>query len=64
MPFHHRRKPIQMRFHFKKMDCLRLEDNKERKVFGFKPKFTEYGIFSGRGDSTKIFVELGFEKNQ
>ena len=25
-------------------------------------RFLEYGLFAGRGDSTKVFVELGFFK--
>jgi hypothetical protein len=62
------RNQSQMRFHFKKNwigSSLRLEDNQEKskttnQFSALSQKFTEYGIFSGRGDSTKIFVELGY----
>jgi hypothetical protein len=42
-----------------------LEDNKERLVAtnqlsALSQRFTEYGAFVGRGDSTKVFVELGY----
>jgi hypothetical protein len=68
-PFHHRsfKKPITNAFPFQKKligSSLRLEDNQEKskttnQFSAFVKKFTEYGI-SGRGDSTKIFVELGY----
>ena len=62
------RNQSQMRFHFKKNwigSSLRLEDNKEKnkvtnQFSDLSQKFTEYGIYSGRGDSTKVFVELGY----
>jgi hypothetical protein len=57
-----------VKYHFKKNwigSSLRLEDNKEKLVAtnqlsALSQKFTEYGAFVGRGDSTKVFVELGF----
>ncbi|OYQ43493.1 hypothetical protein CHU92_03365 [Flavobacterium cyanobacteriorum] len=44
---------------------VRLEDNRERlKESGLysalSQRFTEYGAFTGRGDSTKVFVEIGY----
>lgn len=58
----------QARFHFKKNwigGSLRLENNKEKLVStnqlsALSQRFTEYGAFVGRGDSTKVFVELGY----
>jgi hypothetical protein len=62
------RNESQVRYHVKKNwigGSLRLEDNKEKLVStnqlsSLSQKFTEYGVFVGRGDSTKVFVELGF----
>lgn len=62
------RNQSQVRYHFKKNwigGSLRLEDNKERLVVtnqlsALSQKFTEYGAFIGHGDSTKVFVELGY----
>lgn len=67
---HFVRSQSQVRFHFDKNwigASLRLEDNQEKNkntnVFSaFSQKFTEYGFFTGRGDSTKVFVELGYLK--
>jgi hypothetical protein len=44
---------------------LRLEDNQEKNKLtnqfsALSQKFFEYGLFAGRGDSTKVFVELGY----
>lgn len=44
---------------------LRLENNQERiretgQLSLLSQKFTEYGAFVGRGDSTKVFMELGY----
>ncbi len=44
---------------------FRLEDNKEKLksnnlLSNLSQRFSEYGLFVGRGDSTKVFVELGF----
>ena len=62
------RNQSEVRYHFKKNwigTSLRFENNKEKLVAtqqlsNLSQKFTEYGAFTGRGDSTKIFVELGF----
>ena len=58
----------QVRYHFKKNwigASLRLENNEEKLVSTnqlstLSQRFTEYGAFVGRGDSTKVFVELGY----
>lgn len=44
---------------------LRLEDNRERiKSSGLlsplSQRFHEFGVFTGRGDSTKVYVEVGY----
>lgn len=44
---------------------VRLEDNQEKtkETKQFSPlsqRFTEFGAFVGRGDSTKVYVELGY----
>ena len=57
-----------VKYNFKKNwigTSLRLENNKERLVATqqlstLSQRFTEYGAFAGRGDSTKVFVELGY----
>jgi len=62
------RNQSQALYHFKKNwigGSLSLENNKERLVATnqlsvLSQKFTEYGAFVGRGDSTKVFVELGY----
>jgi hypothetical protein len=62
------RNQSQARFHFKKNwigATFRLEDNQERLVATnqlstLSQRFSEYGTFVGRGDSTKVFVELGY----
>ena len=56
------------KYHFGKNwvgGTLRLEDNKEivkstRLLSTLSQRFTEYGAFMGRGDSTKVYVELGY----
>lgn len=56
------------KYHFKKNwvgGSVRLEDNKEKlKATGqfsaLSQRFTEFGAFVGRGDSTKVYVELGY----
>ncbi|MES2486119.1 MAG: hypothetical protein V4581_09275, partial [Bacteroidota bacterium] len=56
------------KYHFGKNwvgSSLRLEDNSERikatnALSLLSQKFTEYGAFIGRGDSTKVYVELGY----
>jgi hypothetical protein len=58
----------QSKFHFYKNwvgATLQSEDNLEtikttNKLSSLSQKFVEYGAFVGRGDSTKVFVELGF----
>ncbi|RTZ10189.1 hypothetical protein EKM05_05335 [Flavobacterium sp. GSP27] len=62
------RNQSQIRFHFDKNwigSRLRLEDNQEKNKISnefsaLSQKFTESGFFTGRGDSTKVFVELGY----
>ncbi|MCF6128524.1 hypothetical protein L1S35_02490 [Flavobacterium sp. AS60] len=62
------RNQSQVRYNFKKNwigSSLRLENNKEKIVATqqfstLSQRFTEYGAFVGRGDSTKVFVELGY----
>jgi hypothetical protein len=62
------RNQSQARYHFKKNwigGSLRLENNKEKLIATnqlsmLSQRFTEYGAFVGRGDSTKVFVELGY----
>jgi hypothetical protein len=62
------RNQSQARYHFKKNwigSSLRLENNQQRLVItnqlsGLSQRFSEYGAFVGRGDSTKVFVELGY----
>ncbi|MCR5861401.1 hypothetical protein LRS05_04210 [Flavobacterium sp. J372] len=44
---------------------LRLEDNRERlketgQFSALSQRFTEFGAFVGRGDSTKVYAELGY----
>lgn len=46
---------------------LNFEDNQEKnkatnQFTALSQKYTEYGLFAGRGDSTKVFVELGYYK--
>lgn len=62
------RSETRTKYHFRKNwvgGSLRLEDNNERLVStgqlsGLSQKFTEYGTFVGRGDSTRVYVELGY----
>ena len=62
------RNQSQVKYHFKNNwigNSLRLENNKEKLVATqqltpLSQRFTEYGAFIGRGDSTKVFVELGY----
>ena len=62
------RNQTQIKYHFKKNwagTTIRLEDNQEKlkstNLFSsLSQKFTEFGGFIGRGDSTKVFVELGY----
>ena len=62
------RNQSQVKYNFKKNwigTSLRLENNKEKivstqQLSSLSQRFTEYGAFVGRGDSTKVFVELGY----
>lgn len=64
------RNQTQVKYHFKKNwvgSSLKLEDNQEKnkstnQFSALSQKFTEYGFFAGRGDSTKVFVEFGYFK--
>lgn len=58
----------QARYHFDKNwvgASLRLEDNSERlketnSLSNLSQRFIEYGGFIGRGDSTKVYLQLGY----
>lgn len=62
------RNQTQARYHFGKNwvgGTVRLEDNQEKvkltnSLSSLSQRFFEYGAFVGRGDSTKVFVELGY----
>jgi len=62
------RNQTQVKYNFKKNwvgTTLNLEDNQEKdkttnQFSALSQRFTEYGFFAGRGDSTKVFVELGY----
>ena len=62
------RNQTQARYHFEKNwvgAILNLENNKEKlaatnQLSPLSQRFTEYGAFVGRGDSTKVYVELGY----
>lgn len=62
------RNQSQVRFHFDKNwvgSTLRLENNQEKdkktnQFSALSQKFTEYGLYAGRGDSTKVFLQLGY----
>ena len=62
------RSETQSRYHFDKNwvgASLRLEDNSERLketdlLSALSQRFIEYGGFVGRGDSTKVYVQLGY----
>jgi len=64
------RNQSQVRFHFNKNwigSRLRLENNQEKnkttdQLTLKSQRFSEYGFFTGRGDSTAVFVELGYFK--
>ncbi len=57
-----------LKHHFNKNwigGSFRLEDNQEKlkatnEFSTLSQKFSEYGAFIGRGDSTKVYVELGY----
>lgn len=62
------RNQSQAKYHFKTNwvgASLRLEDNQEKikptnLLSNLSQRFLEYGAFVGRGDSTKVFMELGY----
>jgi hypothetical protein len=62
------RNQSQARYNYKKNwigSSLRLENNKEKiiatqQLSSLSQRFTEYGAFIGRGDSTKVFLEIGY----
>ncbi len=62
------RNQTKIKYHFNKNwvgTSLKLEDNQEKnkannQLSVLSQRFTEYGFFAGRGDSTKVFVELGY----
>lgn len=62
------RNQTQVKYNYKKNwvgSSIRLENNQEKlkstNLFSsLSQKFTEFGGFIGRGDSTKIYVELGY----
>ena len=64
------RNQSQVRYHFDKNwigTSLKLEDNQEKikatnQFSALSQRFSEYGFFVGRGDSTKVFVQLGYLK--
>ncbi|TDO84265.1 hypothetical protein EV143_101713 [Flavobacterium chryseum] len=56
------------KYHFGKNwvgGSIQIEDNQEKdkvtnQFSALSQRFSEYGVFVGRGDSTKVFVELGY----
>ena len=64
------RNQSQVKYHFRKNwigTSQKLEDNQEKnkstnQFSALSQRFLEYGFFAGRGDSTKVFVELGYFK--
>ncbi len=64
------RNQSQIRFHQKKYwigSSMRLENNQEKikltnQLSTLSQRFSEYGFVAGRGDSTKVYVELGYLK--
>ena len=64
------RNQSQAKFHFKKNwigTVLRFEDNLQtikttNQLSVLSQKFSEYSTFIGRGDSTKVYVEMGYTK--
>jgi len=56
------------KYHFGKNwvgGSVQIEDNQEKdkvtnEFSALSQRFSEYGVFVGRGDSTKVFVELGY----
>ncbi|WP_130735813.1 hypothetical protein [Flavobacterium sp. J27] len=62
------RNQSRIKHHFRKNwigTSLRLENNKEKIIVtnefsNLSQQFTEYGVFVGRGDSTKVYAEIGY----
>lgn len=62
------RNQSQAKYHFKKNwigGSFRHENNQEKdkttgQLSSLSQRFSEFGAFAGRGDSTKVFVELGY----
>ncbi|SHG70101.1 hypothetical protein [Flavobacterium defluvii] len=62
------RNQTRTKYHFGKNwvgASLQIEDNQEKdkttnQFSALSQRFSEYGAFIGRGDSTKVFVELGY----
>ncbi|GAA3758545.1 hypothetical protein [Flavobacterium ginsengiterrae] len=62
------RNQTRTKYHFGKNwigGSLQIEDNQEKdkvtnQFSAISQRFSEYGTFIGRGDSTKVFVELGY----
>ncbi len=62
------RNQFQAKYHYKTNwigGSTRFEDNQEKikltnSLSALSQRFVEYGSFIGRGDSTKVFVELGY----
>jgi hypothetical protein len=62
------RNKTQVRYHIKKNwigSLVQLEDNQDKnknsqQFSNLSQRFSEFGGFVGRGDSTKVFVELGY----
>lgn len=62
------RNQFQAKYHYKTNwigGLTRFEDNQEKikltnSLSALSQRFVEYGSFVGRGDSTKVFVELGY----
>lgn len=62
------RNQSQLRYHFDKnwvggtfrMENVEQNQKSTQQLLANSQRFTEYGTFIGRGDSTKIFVELGY----
>ncbi|UQD55306.1 hypothetical protein [Flavobacterium sp. K5-23] len=64
------RNQSKVKYHFDKNwigTSQRLEDNQEKsnmtsQFTSLSQRFSEYGLFAGRGDSTQVYVELGLLK--
>jgi hypothetical protein len=62
------RNETRAKYHFGKNwagGSVRIEDNRERlkatnQLSQLSQRFSEFGVFAGRGDSTRVYVELGY----